>query len=372
MRAIFFLSLMVLSMIMRPHTGSAQEQFVKPQLENKDSWSMIVLPDIQNYVKYNRNHSILDMMMRWIEDNIDTLNIKMVVCVGDLVEQSDIINNGHDGDQSAQRQWETAAQAFARLNGKVPYIAATGNHDYTIDREGTRTSRYAEFFRIDDNWLNRKIIAQNTVNEQGVPTLENSAYEIKGLHGKDYLFMTLEYAPRDTVVTWAKRVADLEQYKDHRIVLITHAYLTNEDVRSKGTHRWFIYEPYAIDNQIQKSERIDLPKANNGEQIWQKLAQPASNIELILCGHISGEGYRSDPNNAGKEVHQMLFDTQSLGGGHRHGNGGDGWVRILEFTPDDDTVHVKTFSPLFGISPTTQKYAWKTDARNQYSFQLSK
>ncbi|MBD1423093.1 metallophosphoesterase [Sphingobacterium chuzhouense] len=370
MRTIFFLSFIFFTTLAQ--IGSAQEKFVKPQLENKDSWSMIMLPDIQNYVKYNRNHPILDMMMRWIEDNIDTLNIKMVVCVGDLVEQSDIINNGHDGDQSAQKQWETAAQAFARLNGKVPYIAATGNHDYTIDRNGIRTSRYSEFFRIDDNWLNRKIIAQNTVNEQGIPTLENSAYEIKDLNGRDYLFMTVEYAPRDTVLTWAKRVADLEQYKDHRIILTTHAYLNNKDIRSKGKHRWFIYEPYAINNEIQKSERIDLPQANNGEQIWQKLVQPASNIDLVLCGHISGEGYRTDKNIAGKDVHQMLFDSQSLGGGHRYGNGGDGWVRILEFTPDNATVHVKTFSPLFGISPTTQEYAWKTDARNQYSFQLSK
>lgn len=350
----------------------AQSTFQKPKLTNKDSWSIVMIPDIQNYVKYNRNQPILDLMMRWVEDNVDSLNVKMVICVGDLVEQNDIINNGHDGDQSAQKQWESAASAFARLNGKVPYIAATGNHDYSLNREGIRTSRYSEFFKIDNNWLNRKTIVQNSTNEHGEPTLENSAYELKGLNGKDYLFMTIEFAPRDTVVAWAKRVASMEQYKNHRIILTTHAYLNNKDQRTKDDVNWLMYEPYSINNQIQKSGKIALPKANNGQQIWDKLVQPATNIDLVLAGHISGEGYRKDKNQAGKDVHQMLFDAQSLGGGHRNGNGGDGWIRILEFLPDNKTVKVKTYSPLFGISPTTWEHAWNTTTRNDFSFELSK
>ncbi|NGF56885.1 serine/threonine protein phosphatase [Parapedobacter sp. SGR-10] len=349
----------------------AQQKFQKPTLENKDSWSVVMIPDIQNYVKWNRNQPILDLMMRWIEDNIDTLHIKMVVCVGDLVEHNNLINQGHDGDQSAQRQWETSAKLFSRLNGKVPYIAASGNHDYTIDRQGNRTSRYTEFFRIDDNWLNKKTLVQNATNEQGVHTLENAAYEIKTPQGKDYLFLTIEYAPRDTMVAWAKRIADMQQYKDHRIVLITHAYLNAKDHRTTGVPKWFVYEPYTVNTVVQKSERINLPYANSGEQIWEKLIHPGSNIELVLCGHISGEGYRMDKNTTGRPVHQMLFDSQSLGGGHRNGNGGDGWLRILEFLPDNKTVNVKTFSPLFAISPTTQQHAWKTDARNSFSFQFA-
>ncbi len=349
----------------------AQQKFHKPSLDNKDSWSIVMIPDIQNYVKWNRNQPILDLMMRWIEDNIDTLNIKMVICVGDLVEQNNLVNPGHDGDQSSQRQWETSARLFSRLDGKVPYIAASGNHDYTVDRQGNRTSRYTDFFRIDDNWLNQKAVVQNATNEQGIHTLENASYEIKNPGGKDYLFMTIEYAPRDTMVSWAKKIAKMEQYKDHRVVLITHAYLNAKDQRTTGVPQWFVYEPYAINNVVQKSERIDLPQANNGEQIWQKLVHPSTNIELILCGHISGEGYRMDENVNGRPVHQMLFDSQSLGGGHRNGNGGDGWLRILEFLPDNKTVSVKTFSPLFAISPITQEHAWKTDARNSFSFQFA-
>lgn len=347
--------------------GYSQLEYEKPVLENKDSWSIIMIPDLQNYVKWGRNQPILDLMMAWIEENIDTLNIKMVMCVGDLVQNNEKINNDYDGNQSTQKQWEAVSRAFAKLDGKVPYIAATGNHDYSIDRNGRRTSRYGEFFTVDRNHLNQKALVQNTRSEDGMPTLENAAYELKSLNGKDYLFMTVEYGPRDTVITWAKKIAALEQYKNHRIILMTHSYLGRNDKHIAGDVRWLFWEPYNIDNMIQKSPHVKLPFANNGKQMWDKLVQPSSNIEMVLCGHIAGEGYRVDKNRAGKSVHQILFDAQSMGGGSRSGNGGDGWLRILEFFPDGKTVKVKTFSPLFGISPTSQHAAHMKDQRNNYT-----
>ncbi len=349
----------------------SQEPYQKPELEQKGSWSVIMVQDLQNYVKRGVNQPILDLMTAWIEDNIDSLNIKMVICVGDLVEQEKKIIRDYDGDQSSQRQWEAVARAFGRLDGKVPYITATGNHDYSIDREGNRSSRFSEFFTVDKNWMNQKTLVQNSTNEAGESTLENSAYELKDLNGKDYLFMTIEYAPRDTVMAWAKRIAGMEQYKNHRIILTTHNYLNEKDEYTSGEVKWLLWEPYSVNNMIQKSPAIKLPKSNNGRQIWEKLVKPSSNIEMVLCGHISGEGYRMDKNAAGKSVHQILFDAQSMGGGHRYGNGGDGWLRILEFYPDGKTVKVKTFSPLFGISPTTREHAWKKDSRNEFTLQFN-
>lgn len=65
----------------------------------------------------------------------------------------------------------------------------------------------------------------------------------------------------------------------------------------------------------------------------------------------------------------MTFNAQALGGGW-YGNGGDGWLRILEFLPDDKTVKVRTFSPFFAISPKTQHLAWRTESYDQFSFEL--
>ena len=347
----------------------AQDVYQKPKLEHASSWSMILIPDPQNYVKYGRNQPILDLMTAWIEENIDSLNIKMVMCTGDLVEQNDRINRGDDGNQSSQRQWEAISHSFSILDGKVPYITATGNHDYTGDDLGHRSSRFKEFFTIDKNRLNREIICQNTLNEEGLPTLENSAYEIKSLNGIDYLFLTIEFAPRDTVLVWAKNIANMEEYKNHKIILLTHAYINNKDSFLTGKNKLVRYNPYSINNFITKSV-VPLANANNGKEIWEKLVKPVENIEMVLCGHISGEGYRKDENSSGKTVHQILFDAQSMGGGHRNGNGGDGWLRILEFYPDNKTVKVKTFSPLFGASPATQQFAWKKDLRNEFTLKF--
>jgi hypothetical protein len=287
------------------------------------------------------------------------------------VNNNEKIINDHDGNQTTQQQWAAVSRALAKLDGKVPYIAASGNHDYSIDDQGNRTSRYREFITTERNHLNQGILVQNNRNEQGLPTLENSACEIKNLNGRDYLFLTVEYAPRDSIVEWAGKIAALEQYKNHRIVLITHGYLNAKDQRTgPDPVRWIHWEPYQIDDQIQKSPRILLPKSNTGMQIWEKLVQPASNIELVLCGHISGEGYREDANAAGKPVHQVLFDAQSMGGGGRIGNGGDGWLRIFEFHPDGRTAKIRTFSPLFAASPTTRQFAWKRDARNEFEIKF--
>lgn len=49
----------------------------------------------------------------------------------------------------------------------------------------------------------------------------------------------------------------------------------------------------------------------------------------------------------------MMFNAQTEGGGW-HGNGGDGWLRIMEFMPDGKTIKIKTFSP-FLLSLRQQK-----------------
>lgn len=58
----------------------------------------------------------------------------------------------------------------------------------------------------------------------------------------------------------------------------------------------------------------------------------------------------------------------SLGGWQ--GNGGDSWLRWMEFMPDKKTVKVKTFSPLFALSPTTQKFAWHREPYNEFEIQF--
>ena len=121
-----------------------------------------------------------------------------------------------------------------------------------------------------------------------------------------------------------------------------------------------------------KEEGYLIAPRNWGQQIWEKLIEPSSNIVMVICGHTGEPGdfedsvaYRADKNSAGRTVHQMMFNVQILGGGWE-GNGGDGWLRILEFMPDGMTVKVRTYSPLFGISPATKHLAHRTGACDQF------
>ena len=351
--------------------AAAQEEYRQPALENPESWSVVVIPDLQGYAKNEASQPIARLMTAWIADNIERLNVRMVLCVGDVVEQNDRIGNGFSGDLTSVRQWQGMADAFDVLDGRVPYLVATGNHDYTYTRSGARRTHLNEYFPIGRNPLNAAAICQFGLDSDENPAVENCAFELKAPDGKDYLFQNMEFAPRDTVMKWAQQVAGLEEYADHRIVLMTHAYLDAKDQRLSGPCKVTSYEPLVRNGRIVKIKGLPLPDASNGEDLWQKLVRPASNIELVVCGHISGSGFRTDRNSAGKDVHQMLFDAQSMGGGYE-GNGGDGWIRILEFMPDGVTVKATTFSPLFAISPTTRQFAWMRDAKNEFTFRFSK
>ncbi|MBR3703251.1 MAG: serine/threonine protein phosphatase, partial [Alistipes sp.] len=77
--------------------------------------------------------------------------------------------------------------------------------------------------------------------------------------------------------------------------------------------------------------------------------------------------FRVDKAMDGRNIPQMMFNSQQ-GDGDWNGNGGDCWLRILEFRPDGKTISVRTFSPLFALSRRTQHLAWRTADYDQFDF----
>lgn len=350
---IFFISLFFYSNTLR-----AQEVYQPPELSNPDSWTLILLPDPQSYVKFGRNQGVLELMTGWISENIDALNIQMVLCTGDLVEQNEMVVPDYvNGNQSSRNQWQAISKAFERLDGKVPYILAAGNHDFGYKSIEHRRSNYDKYFPTHRNSENEKLLKEVAKNFESHPTLENGAFEFISPHNRKFLFMNLEFAPRDTIINWANGIVNKPDYKNHTVAILTHSYLN-----AKNEH-------------IEK-ENYPISDGNYGKAIWEKLVQPSNNVQLVFSGHIGGAdnfkahiGFRTDKNAGNKKVNQMTFNAQAMGGGW-HGNGGDGWLRILEFAPDGKTVKVRTFSPLFSISPSTQKLSWNTESYNDFSFEL--
>ncbi|WP_246172312.1 metallophosphoesterase [Sphingobacterium hotanense] len=336
----------------------AQQAYVKPKLSNPDSWSFVLIPDPQTYMKFERNLGTFHTMISWIKENKDSLNTQFVLCTGDLVEQNDLLNpNGKQANQTSKQQWTSISSAFHRLNGLVPYVLATGNHDYGHVSAEYRATQYDKYFSVEQNPLNAAAIREVGPNLNGASTGVNAVYEFKTPHQQKLLVMVLEFAPRNEVVEWAKKTLDQPKYADHSVFLLTHTYLNRD---SKHMPR----EGYKIED------------ANYGEALFEKLVKPSKNIRMVFSGHIGAPdnwgghlGFREDKNAAGKSVVQMAFNAQAMGGGW-HGNGGDGWLRYLEFLPDGKTVKVKTFSPLFAISPATRHLAFERSATQEFEFKL--
>ena len=91
--------------------------------------------------------------------------------------------------------------------------------------------------------------------------------------------------------------------------------------------------------------------SSEGQVLYDSL-KDNPNLFLMLCGHVPGEGRRADTYN-GHTVHTLLADFQSFT------NGGNGWMRLLEFSPSNNLITVNTYSPTLG--------QYDTDATSQFT-----
>ena len=361
------LTLLLLALL--PVLAAAQHRADPQALSAEGGSSVILLGDPQGYEKYDINQGIFEICTAWIADNVDRLGIKAVLCTGDLVEQND--NNALDRrmiNQSSRQMWASVSRAFERLDGRVPYLTSPGNHDYGYKSSEDVHTFYPDWFTFERQGAAlRDCLVSEFHNREGRASLENAAILLT-LPGweKKLLLITLEFTPSDEALSWAKKTA--EKYADCNVVVTTHSYM--KCWGKCGNARYTQPEKYGISA---------LPGNNYGEQIWEKLVRPTPNIRLVLCGHhghtapteeeryATSTGWRVDRNDAGKEVGQMMFNVQTVGGGWE-GNGGDGWLRILEFLPDGKTLRVRTYSPLFGISNLTKHLAHRTGPYDRFDF----
>ncbi len=345
-----------------PPAVTPVEKYNPPQLSDENSWTMVVIPDTQAYVSRRRNQGALDMMFSWIAENVDRMKIQQVVHLGDMVDVSQQLVTGKDGTyQSGAEQWAAISRVFERLDNVVPYVLTTGNHDYGWRSAENRSCNLDKFFPTgrNDKWKN--VLVGMGQNAFGQLTLENAAYEFTTPNGQKILIVSVNFAPTDANLAWAKSMFEQKKYKNHFGILVTHSYLRS--LQHKGRLE---KEGYELNKQ----------GGNEGEKIFQKLVKNTPNIRMVLCGHIAepnnwngSVNYEVSTNDAGKKVHEILFDPQALAGGWG-GNGGDGFIRLMEFDKDMKRVKVKTFSPVFAYSPSTCHLAWHTAAFNEFEFNI--
>jgi len=283
-----------------------------------DEVMIVLLPDTQTYAE--KYPEILESQIDWIEKEAERIAV--------VIQQGDLTQNNNP------EEWERVRRAFRRLDGKVPYVLAVGNHDMGSEpgkfADVRNTTLFNRFFPLDSMSL---LPAFGGVFEQG--KLDNAYYLLKA-GGLKWMVLSLEFGPRDTVLNWANSlVAD---HQDRLIILNTHAYMYSDSTR-QGPGDYWRAQAYGI------GDGKGVQSVNDGEDIWEKLVKKHANIRFVFSGHVlnSGVGTLVSINEAGYPVYQLLANYQQ--GVKGTVRGGNGWLRVLSLAVGSQELDVQTYSP---------------------------
>ncbi len=282
-------------------------------------FTIVLFPDTQNEAQYYPQ--VLNSQTQWVVNNRAALNIQAVLGLGDIV---------NDGASSTQQQ--NADSAIRLLdNTGIPYFLAIGNHDYDGADAGAATRTALGF----NQWFGPQRYASYPWYTGNLNGSNENFYGELSINGKTYLFLMLEYVPRDSALAWAASV--LQANPDKEVIIVTHTFMYSDNTR------------------VDLCDTQDLDGDNYGDKNWVQFASQYPNISMVVSGHItSGQGARrADLGVNGNLVNQMFSNYQTLA------NGGDGWMRLLTFHPATNTIDVKTYSPYLN--------AYKTDSANQFT-----
>lgn len=360
-------------------------------------FTIAAIPDTQNYMDFSHQKShgfpidaaeLYFEQMQYIADNARSNggDIVFATHLGDIWQNRIMrIDPGHAArgfkaapdsvtggnpriypEEVPNHEIPTAEKGFEIIAGALPFSAVPGNHDYDavwtdpahppsaesdpmapeIRHFGGLTgylsilSEDSDFFR-DQPWY----VASNDGGADSAQVF--TAGECRFLH------IGLQYDAPDSSLAWARRV--LNQLPVMPTIVTTHKYTNRDGERAIGGR---------LDMSL--LDRID----NNPQMVWDDFISQHDQIFLVLSGHIGGQGYGVDYNDAGHEVHQMLADYQPRAqvAKAQDPNGeypdntmtGDGWLRLLTFDLDDPQprISVRTYSTHFGkFSSEMPEYA---------------
>jgi predicted phosphodiesterase len=276
-----------------------------------ESFSIAIIPDTQIL---SRSHpEIFAQLSQWIISSAQELNLQMVLHLGDVV---------HNGAADEQQFLHAQAALQPILDAGIPLLITPGNHDYdnmlADDRALTMFNRY---FGVH-NYENKAWFGE--VFEPG--QVEN-CYATVTVNDQKLLFLSLEFGPRDEVLSWADTI--MEQHADHDVIVITHTYMYVEGERTKDGNK---HNPKVYPGAN---------GANDGEDMWQKSLKRHPNLIAVFSGHHIPQNisYSVDAGDHGNPVFQSFQNWQSAE------SGGGGRIRIMTFNPAGDTISFRVVNP---------------------------
>ncbi|GAA3780266.1 hypothetical protein GCM10022225_80670 [Plantactinospora mayteni] len=275
------------------------------QAEAAESFTIVMLPDTQYASEYWPE--VYRAQMQWVDDQQTARNIKYVLHVGDVIDNSDQL-----------AQWNNSKSAMGLPTDDVPYIIGPGNHD--LDSVSTRaTTRY------NTHYPRSTFTALPSFGATYPATQNDNAYHTFNAGGMDWLVVAMKYAPSDAEIAWANSV--VSAHPQHNAILVTHAYQNG------------------------------ITKDTNGNNLWTKLVSKHANFRLTFSGHYVNAGVITQQGVNGNTVHQIQADYQNAS--QRDPNS---FMRVMTFNPSTNSLDIKTYSPFLD--------SYKTDAANQFALNI--
>lgn len=237
---------------------------------------------------------IYEEQVNWMVENRDALNIEYVFHTGDLVD----VYNDFD-------QWKVADENMRVLDeAGIPYGVLAGNHD--VDNKSHNYENYYRYFGAD-RFEGRPYYGDSYENNRG-------HYDLISVNGLDFIMVYMGWGVDQDGIDWINEV--LAAHPNRIAILNFHEYLLATGSRSPI-----------------------------GDELFEKVVVPNENVKSVLSGHYHNAQTLVDEidddgdGTPDRTVYQLLADYQ---GGPE---GGQGYLRILNFKMNEDTVHVQTYSP---------------------------
>lgn len=300
-------------------------------------FTMVILPDTQYYNAFPGNYKHFTGQVNWIKANITSKSLAFVSHLGDIVDSGALLQN----------QWLAADKAFKVLDGDltkqpdglIPYGAVPGNHDYDIVYVKGTPTMYLKYFG-PDRYKGRSWFLGASPNKSSMAQTFTGG-------GKPYLHLAMEWRPSDKSIHWAQEI--MAKYPTLPTIIATHEYIGTGDPASFKT-----------------GGKSDNAGGDNGAVgHFRKLVEPYPQVFLVLCGHVHGDGRRTDTTALGQKVYQVLADYQS------DPYGGNGWMQLTDFNPAAKEIKFTAFSATYvaGTTPGTDR-AKKGSSNHKVSFDL--
>ena len=334
------------------------------------AFTLAVIPDTQRYegegkrvkkgppAKGPTRNASFDACVDWIAAHVASERIFFVSHTGDIVD------NRNDA------QFAFAAKAMSRLDGKVPYAIAPGNHDIG----GASCDLFVRHFPASkfagESWYAGNFGGYTNRLGKAVCRDNADSCQLVEADGVKFVFLHLECNAPDPVLAWAD--AQLRKHADRMAVIVTHQDLG------------FLERRYQDEWNRGQAERLEAEKAgaapthpdrgrlgrlrwrkchgaegNTPADAWQKCFSRHKNVFLILSGDQGPANVTrsTDYGVHGNRVHAIMHDTQTHA------------IRLYRFIPAEKTVEVWSVAPDKDELLTSYK-GWTDRADHQFALDV--